>query len=235
MIIAKNIKGVYLIERVNIKDNKEEPIYYVGLATDIFDRWKQHCNGNNQYIDKSIQKNGCLNFVFRILEEVSKTDDLDNAETKWINIFKEKYGEKLMFNISKTTNINPHKITANIKKEIKNLFEKEIGRSIYAISEKYNIKWKEVTDIRKPLLKKYDLKYDNKVKNIVDKTGKTPANWKGNKITKSLSEKLLLLKKRNKDYKDIANECNVSITDLRQFYIDYENMNYEYDFAETLD
>jgi len=235
MQISRNIKGIYLIQRVNVQENKEEPLYYVGLAVDIFDRWKQHCNGNKQHIDKSIQKNGCLNFIFKILEEVTKEIDLKGCETKWINFYKENFSEKLMFNINETSNINPHKIDTNIKTEIKKLFEEEIGRSIYAISEKYNLKWKDITSIRKPLLKRYGLTYDNVAKKIVDANGQTPDNWKGDRITKSLSEKILSLKKQNKkDDRDIANECNLSITDLKQFFVDYEINKNTYDFADTI-
>lgn len=234
MPITKDLKGIYLIERINTDENKEEPIYYIGQSVGIFDRWKQHSNDNEQYIDKAIQKFSCLNFSFTILEEVAKRDDLNECETKWINKYKEQYGEKLMYNVSQTTNNNPHKIDTDTKKEIKDLFEAEIGRSIYAISEKYNIGWKAICDIRKSLLKDKGLKYDNTVKNIVDEDGVKPTYWKGNRITKALSEKILLLKTQDKDDNDIATDCNISITDLKQFYIDYETDKDDYNFAERI-
>ncbi len=232
MNIKKLIKGVYLIERIIDKKNDDEPIYYVGLSEDIFERWKQHCNENEQYIDKAIQKYGYTNFIFRILETVSKKSELKNCETKWINYYKEKFGEQLMYNISETKNRNPHKLDRNIKKEIKDLFIKDIGRSIYAISEKYNIDWEEVMKIRKPILKQKGLKYDRNVKNIIDiKTNKIPTNWRGYKMTKTLSDKILSLKAANIDDKDIANQCNISITDLKLFYEEYNKKGKQYNFA----
>jgi len=129
----KDIKGIYLIERISIDGKKDDPIYYVGQSVGIFNRWRQHCNGTEQKIDRAIKSFGYINFSFLILEVVSKTKDLNARETYWINKFKEK-GENKMFNISQTTNTNPHLIDTSIKQEIKSLFEEEIGRSIYAIS-----------------------------------------------------------------------------------------------------
>ena len=234
MPILKDIKGIYLIQRINIEESKEEPISYVGQSVGIFDRWRQHCNGSGQSIDKFIQKLGCLNFAFSILEVVKKRDDLNACEVKWINKYKEKYGEKLMYNISQTSNSNPYKIDNVIKEEIKKLFEKEVGRSIYAISEKYNIDWNEVCEIREPFLIKNDLKYNRDVKNIVDKYGVKPSCWKGDRLTRSIIEKILLLKTQDKDDNDIATDCNISITDLKQFYIDYNTQKDNYKFAEIL-
>lgn len=234
MPILKDIKGIYLIQRINIDESKEEPIYYVGQSVGIFDRWRQHCNGSGQSIDKVIQKFGCINFVFSILEGVSKRDDLNACEVKWINKYKEKYGEKLMYNISQTSNSNPHKIDTVIKEEIKKLFEKEVGRSIYAISEKYSIGWKDVCDIRKPFLKRNGLKYDSNVKNIVDRDGVKPSYWEGDRLTKSIIAKILLLKTQDWDDNDIATDCNISITDLKQFYIDYETQKDNYKFGEIV-
>jgi len=234
-IFKKDIKGIYLIERLDVSNEKEEPTFYIGLAVDIFDRWKQHWNNKEQYIDKSIQEFGCVNFSFKILELVTKTDDLKYCETKWINFYKQKYGEKRMFNISETSNTNPHQIDNDTKRVIKKLFEDQIGRSIYAISEKYQISFEDVIKIRKPLLKKHNLKYDSSVKNIVNKTtGNKPENWNGNKITKTLSERIISLKNQNKENREIANECNISITDLEIFLNDYNKDKDNYNFAETV-
>ena len=49
-----------------------------------------------------------------------------------------------------------------------------------------------------------------------------------------LSEKIISLKNQNKDNKDIAVECNLSITDLKIFYKEYEADKNNYDFAETI-
>ena len=234
-VFKKDIKGIYLIERLDIEKEKEEPIYYIGLAVNIFDRLNQHCNSKEQYIDKTIQDIGCLNFSFKILEVVSNADELKSCETKWINFYKQEYGEKRMFNISETTNTNPHQIDSEVKNEIKKLFENEIGRSIYAITEKYEVSFEEVIKIRKPLLNKHNLTYDNGVKNIVDKTTRTkPQNWKGNRMTKTLAEKILSLKEQNKSNRDISNECNLSITDVDIFYNNYTTDKDNYDFADEI-
>lgn len=233
MPVIKDIKGIYLIQRINTDKSKEEPLYYIGQSVVIFNRWKQHCNGNEQSIDKAIQKIGCLNFAFTILEVVSNTADLNNCETKWINTYKEK-GEKLMFNISQTTNPNPHLIDLNTKKEIKKLFEKKIGRSIYAIAEKYKVSYDDVIKIRKPFLEKHGLKYDKRIKNVVDADGQRPKDWKGNHVTKTMSKIILTLNGQNIDNKDIAYECNISTIDLKTFFNDYENLKDKYDFAKTI-
>jgi group I intron endonuclease len=231
MPLIKDIKGIYLIQRINA--DKNEALYYVGQSVGVFNRWKQHCNGNEQNIDKAIQKFGCLNFAFTILEVVSKRVDLDSCETKWINTYKEK-GEKLMFNISQTANPNPHLIVATTKNEIKKLFEEEIGRSIYAIAEKHEIGFKDVINIRKPLLKKQGLKYDMRTKNIVDANGQCPDNWKGTRVTKNMSEKIIALKAQDIDNDDIAYECNISTIDLKLFFNEYKEIKDKYDFAETI-
>ena len=232
MINKKLIKGIYLIERKDESLNND-PIYYVGQAIDIFERWKQHCDGSQQYIDISIQKYGYTKFVFSILEVVSKSTELNNCETKWINYYKTKYGENKMYNVSQTKNTNPYKIDNKLKNEITQLFNDDIGRSIYAISEYYKIKWEDVRSIRKPLLEKHGLKYDNKIKNIVEKeSGNTPKNWRGPRMTKSLSEKIFLLKNSDKEDKDIANECNISSVDLVKFYEEYSKGSY--DFASEI-
>lgn len=231
MPLIKDIKGIYLIQRINTED--EGAIYYVGQSVGIFNRWKQHCSGNQQNIDKAIQKFGLLNFTFTILEVVSKTADLNSCETKWINTFKEK-GEKILYNISQTDNPNPHLIDAKTKNEIKNLFEEEIGRSIYAIAEKHEIGFNDVIAIRKPLLKAKGLSYNMRKKNIVDSTGKRPENWKGNRVTKNMADKIISLQSQDLDNDDIAYECNISIIDLKIFYEEYAKHKDTYEFAEPI-
>ena len=61
-----------------------------------------------------------------------------------------------------------------------------------------------------------------------------PQNWKGNRMTKTLAEKILSLKKQNKSNRDIANECNLSITDVDIFYNSYTTDKENYDFADEI-
>lgn len=235
MILNVCVKGIYLIERIADDQDENSPHYYVGKAVDLFKRWAQHCNENEQYIDKSIKKYGYTMFVFRILEKVSKESELNICETKWINHYKNKYGERQMYNLSQTQNENPHKLPKNIKSEIIQLFNEDIGRSIYAIAEKYEINWEDVMRIRKPLLKQKGLKYNTKIKNIVYvDSDETPKNWSGNKMTKSLSNKILLHNTKEVDNRDIAAKCNISITDLEYFYEEYNKNDKQYNFADEI-
>lgn len=230
------IKGIYLIKRINdIEGN--EPHYYIGLSDNtagIFERLNQHCCNNDQYIDKAIQKYGVTNFSFRILEIVS-SKQMKECETKWINFYKKKYGTNQLYNISKTINVNPTKPSKEVRKVIKQLFEKDLGRSIYAITDKYNIGWKEVCNIRKVLLKTKGLEYDNKNKQVVNTVSReVPENWRGCRITKELSDKIRSKKECNIDDKDIATECNMSITDLRIFLNEYNENPQQYQFADAI-
>jgi group I intron endonuclease len=241
MNTKERIIGVYLIERIN-KSEPEKPHYYVGLSdnTDgIFERLRQHCCNNQQYIDKAIQKYGITNFSFRILERVSSSKQLKECETKWINFYKEKYGANQLYNISETSNTNPTIISKEVRKKITSLFEDDLGRSIYAITEKFNIDWEEVREIRKKLLDKKGLKYDKNNKQIYDKKTKQiveiPDNWRGHRVTKTLSEKIISKKRCNIDDKDIAKECNMNTTDLRIFLNEYDEKNpQQYQFADTI-
>lgn len=140
-----------------------------------------------------------------------------------------------MYNLSQTQNENPHKLPKNIKSEIIQLFNEDIGRSIYAIAEKYEINWEDVMRIRKPLLKQKGLKYNTKIKNIVYvDSDETPKNWSGNKMTKSLSNKILSHNTKEVDNRDIAAKCNISITDLEYFYEEYNKNDKQYNFADEI-
>ena len=228
----RDIKGIYLIERNNKNIDDSSPVYYVGKSVGIFNRWRQHCVGTEQNIDRAINEFGSTSFTFSILEVVTKTKDLNEKETFLINKFKEK-GEDQLFNISQTTNSNPYLIDNVTKNEIKELFQEDIGRSIYAIAEKYKIDFRDVVKLRKPLLMAKGLKYDSKLKNIVDSSGQFPSNWKGDVVTRSLGNKILELVKQDLDLEDISYECNISIVDLKKFITEYNN-DETYDFANQL-
>lgn len=235
MVFNISIKGIYLIERIVDIQDEDNPRYYVGKAVDIFKRWGQHCNESEQYIDKSIREYGYTKFIFRILEKVSKESELNQCESKWINYYKTEYGEKQMYNLSQTLNKNPYTLPKEVKNEIIQLFNEDIGRSIYAIAQKYEIEWGVVVQIRKPLLKKNGLKYNNKIKNIVYiNSGEIPKNWRGNRMTKSLSKKILSFNSEDFDNRDIAALCNTSIPDLECFYEEYFKSNLQYNFVDEI-
>ena len=222
-MIRKTVKGIYLIERLT--EETTAPKYYVGQAIDIFERFNEHCNGRNQYIDKEINKIGYDKFNYRILEIVEKQSDLNECETKWIKYYKNLYGDKSLYNIVQTTNINPYNIDKNLKKTIKELFKKDIGRSIYAISEYFNIPWQDVITIRKPILKSFNLIYSKDIKNIVDKETMTvPDNWRGPILTQKLATKILTDIQNGVDKKDIDYVAKADIT----IFLNSYNENYEY-------
>ena len=100
--MKKGIKGIYLIERIETFPCEKK--YYVGQAIDIFRRLNDHCTQNNPGIDNAISELGSDKFSFRILEIVHHAEDLDTCESKWINYYKELYGDEQMYNIAQTTN-----------------------------------------------------------------------------------------------------------------------------------
>jgi group I intron endonuclease len=212
-----------LIERINVVQNDKEPQYYIGKSNDIFNRLAQHCDGNEQFIDKEIKKKGITNFNFKILEVVKKEADRNIKERFYIDSYIEKFGEKRLYNNESggdkgKKRINKERVTLSneVKKEIKTLFEEDLGRSIYTVAEKYDIHWKDVCDIRKPLLIKNGLCYKNR--QIVDKEGNVPQNWRGNEITQKQKDCILSNYPQDKDGRDIIkNACNLSITDLNHF------------------
>lgn len=222
MAALHKIRGIYLIEKI-VNDNCCEPLFYIGQSEDIFERLNQHCSNNKQRIDKEIRENGIENFRFQILEVVHNIKELKGCETKWINYYKEKYGENMMYNISETSNTNPYdKVSREIKSKIKELFKEDLGQSIYAISDYFKTPWSEVVKIRKPLLKEKGYSYDRKSGMIVDElTGEEAKNWRGAFFTKSLADRIL-------NEKDCDSIKYVSKTDLNLFLNSYKNGDYEY-------
>lgn len=222
--MKKGIKGIYLIERIETFPCEKK--YYVGQAIDIFRRLNDHCTQNNPGIDNAISELGSDKFSFRILEIVHHAEDLDTCESKWINYYKELYGDEQMYNIAQTTNSRTT-IDSQIKAQIKKLFEEELGRSIYAIAEYFDISHEDVIKIRKPLLSKHGLTW--KKGKIVNKlTELEPNNWKGGLITKKMAKDVdsILAIKGNTE-KDIR---FISQSDLT-LYLDSKEV---YEFASEI-
>lgn len=227
----KQIKGIYLIERIIEEGSLDKRKYYIGLAVDVFDRWHQHCVNSEQYIDKIIQEYGVSNFVFRILETASSQKKLKSRESYWIAYYKMVYGEDTLYNISETQNSNPTKIDLTVKKRIRQLFSQDIGQSIYAIAEEFNIPWIDVVKIRKPLLKEKELTYDRTSGNVVSiKTGQTPADWRGGQMTANLAQKVLNMIDNGMD----IDKSLISKADLEQFLMISNNGKAGYDFAPEI-
>jgi group I intron endonuclease len=227
--MSDNIKGIYLIERINTDDVKV-PRFYIGQAIDIFQRFNQHCFGKEQYIDKTIHQEGVTNFLFSILEKVEKQKELNNREEYWIKVYTDEYGKEMLYNISKAKNLNPTAIAPIVKKEIKQLFKEDIGRSIYTIAEKYDIDWKEVCKIRKPLLKEKGYKWVNGL--IVDSNGNTIPNWRGGRLTQKKID--FILANKELEEKEIENHCSISVHDLEAFLKEYENVGDNYEVAKEI-
>lgn len=72
---------IYLIE------NKENGWKYIGQTNDFARRWIEHCQRNNQPIDKAIDEFGWDSFKTKILE-TAPLNELDDLEKEYI----EKYG-----------------------------------------------------------------------------------------------------------------------------------------------
>jgi hypothetical protein len=222
------IKGIYLIERIRKEGDNSEPFLYVGQAKNIFERMAQHFTEHGQFIDASIQKAGCEHFQFRIREVVKDQTNRDVREKYWIDFYTKQYGESALYNNEsggkqgKTRiNLERNKIVAETEKEIRLLFEQETGRSIYAIAEKYDLLWNEVTELRKPLLKKKGLKWKKEV-GIVNSDGNTPDGWNGGRLTEKQYHGILYLKNTGEDNDTICEELNISISDLTAFDIELQ-------------
>ena len=224
--MKKKIKGIYLIERIEMQQGETRK-YYVGQSVDIFARLNQHCSENNNGIDEAISSFGFEKFSFRILEKVKYVKELNDCELKWINYYRNQYGDSQMYNISQTT--NPCKqFDISVKNEIKSLFVEDIGRSIYAIAEFYDISYKDVIKIRKPLLSKQGLKWISG-KIINKNSGREPDNWRGGRITKKTANKIdSILLDSNSSVKDID---FVSSSDLDV----YLKSKGKYDYAPLIE
>lgn len=66
--------------------NKINDKKYIGQTADFCQRIKQHIRGENQVIDKAINKYGWENFKAKIIEFCDK-NDLDKKEKYWINYY----------------------------------------------------------------------------------------------------------------------------------------------------
>lgn len=188
--MKKGIKGIYLIERI-VDFPNEVKKYYIGQALNIFDRLNQHCDNNSAGIDEAILRLGVDKFSFRTLEVVKYKKDLDKCESKWINHFRQEYGDEYMYNIAQTSNARTRRfnISQAIRKQIEDLFNEDLGRSIYAIAECFNVSFEDVISIRKPLLEEKGLIW-KKGKIIDRETGKEPENWRGYQFTKKLADRI---------------------------------------------
>lgn len=220
------VRGIYLIERIDSTD--EDPRkYYVGQALDIFKRFNQHCNADNPGIDSAIYELGVTCFSFRVLELVKYKKDLNVYETKWIKHYRNTFGDACLYNISQTSNPRNH-IDVVVRNEIVARFREDIGQSIYAIAEKFDVSYETVINIRKPLLNEKNLKWIKG--NIVDiTTHKVPNNWRGYQFTKILANRIRReLAEPGKTDKDIR---YVSSADLKIFL----HAGEEYNFAPSIE
>lgn len=231
--MEKAIKGIYLIERIG-ELSENEKRYYVGQARDIFKRLNQHCTEKNPGIDNAISALGTDKFSFQILEKVERVKDLDVCEKKWIEHYKNLYGDGQMYNISQTTNAR-NGIDVEIRKKIKELFMKDIGQSIYAIAEHFDVPYEDVIKIRKPLLRERGLKWENIKKKIIDvKTDAEAENWRGGVLTLKLADRVnKILEEPGKTIEDVPREL-ISRSDLEIFMKSIKSGE-EYNYAPPID
>jgi hypothetical protein len=64
--------------------------------------------------------------------------------------------------------------------------------------------------------------------------GQLPNNWKGDRVTQTIGEKIIMLRNEDLDIKDILDECNISNADLNKFINESNDGNQIYDFAESI-
>lgn len=232
------IKGIYLITR-KTTDSDSEPIYYIGQAKNIFERFHGHCRRNgNTGIDAAIKKYGTTSFTFEILEEVKKQDCRDKREKEYIKKYIEEYGEDKLYNRQtggkkgqKGINKDRQIADNDIRKKIKKIFEQDIGYSVNLIAEHFDVNGLTVIYIRKPVLKKNGLKYDRSKKHVVYiETGKIPDNWRGGVLTKEQVK--TYNKHKNMELEKLANLMKISITDLRVFVDEFSGNEKNYKTAE---
>lgn len=225
--MKKGIKGIYLIERIEAEPCEKR--YYVGQAIDIFSRLNQHCTQNNPGIDNAIAEFGADKFSFRVLEIVNHAEDLNACETKWINHYKDQYSDERMYNIAQTANSRTS-IDPLIKAKIKELFEEDLGRSIYAIAEYFDISHEEVIKIRRPFLSKHGLIWKGKI--VYKSTGLEPSNWRGGLITEKMAKEVdSILSIKGNTEKDIR---FVSQSDLKIYLDSRDSYQYASEITNTV-
>ena len=231
--MKREIKGIYLIERVCSLPENEKRKYYVGQSINIFDRLNQHCTEGKSGIDRSISELGADKFSFKILEKVEKAKDLDDCEKKWIEHYRKLHGDEQLYNISQTANARRNGIDAETRENIKKLFIEDLGRSIYAIAEYFDISYKDVIKIRKPLLEKKGLIW-KKCKFITAKTGEDAENWRGGVLTqKQVKIVNEILAEPGKTKKDIPSSL-ISESDLN-VYLEFKKSGKEYNCAPPIE
>jgi group I intron endonuclease len=232
----ERIKGIYLITRKVNQDNGE-PVFYIGQADNIFDRFNSHCTitSPSSRVDKAIKELLPSSFSFEILEEVSGQDKRDLKEQEYIAMFSRTYSEASLYNNqsggkkgSTAINLAARKMDAELRKKIKAVFKGDISYSVYLIAEQYGVQWKEVCDVRKPLLKKNGLRYDTKLSKVVDiATGMPPGNWHGGVLTNRQIEIYQGLP-NTLDVKDAATKIGISVNDFKKEFIPkYLTGNYQ--------
>lgn len=110
------VSGIYTI--TNLVNNK----IYVGLATDIYDRFTTHLNNlrnkthRNCHLQLAFDKYGESNFEFDILIECSK-DILFSEENYWCNLLNT-HNDRFGYNIRPTSPNGKYKISEETKIKI---------------------------------------------------------------------------------------------------------------------
>jgi len=218
--VINRVKGVYLIERIG---EDFGPKYYIGQAKNIFERLNEHFTNPVQNVDKDIEKYGIDKFVIRVLERVS-TAELDERERYHIAKYTELHGESQMYN-KQTGGKSGHEPMNTellreervVRKQVRKVFDGEISISVYLVAERFKLTVKEVIEIRKSMLKKNGLVYDNSQGEVVCvKTGKVPLGWHGGTFTRKMISKYSKLK-GSIDADELAGELGCTVRDLKRF------------------
>lgn len=127
--------GIYKI--TNITNNK----VYIGSSKVIYHRLKSHegkletNKHQNQHMQNAYNKYGGENFVAELIERVA-TDNLEEKEQYYINIYKENYNKRQAFRNSPVSEITKLKISKTLKNkyalgEITNYKNEPFWKKIY--------------------------------------------------------------------------------------------------------
>lgn len=97
--------GIYMIKHKNTGQ------MYIGQSIDIEKRFKQHCESARKlYIDNAIRKHGKENFIFSIICELERDDDLLNAMEEYYVWKFNTYEDDFHYNLTPGGDFNPSKV-----------------------------------------------------------------------------------------------------------------------------
>ena len=89
---------------------------YIGQSNNIEKRFKQHCTPRRTHISNAIQKYGKENFIFSIICELERDDDLLNAMEEYYIWKYNTYEDKNHYNLTPGGDFNPMRNKSIVQK-----------------------------------------------------------------------------------------------------------------------